>query len=468
MPDPRDEEELGELPPLDGEAEDEQPGSAPVEEEPGSTTDEGGLDDSTGEDSPLDARDVELDESDEGWINEEPDAGDLDLGPGEALDDGADGSFLDDPGEPGVAGEDFGLTEGPDAAVLDAGDEGPLDPDEEVREEDLPQLDADGEEDFEADPLPDLRLMTEEPLGLPWADRPWPRVGAPVPLASASAVACTTRWAVIAGRNDAGSFELLRVDLEGASQTLPAQGLVAGEVRALSVGEEVIAAVTEDRLFVSTDEGARFEPHARGVPIADAVLAHGALWARTRTEGLVVSLGAHRPPVRRPVPGAIAALSVDPRAGAVALVVDEARRPVALVRGRADGSLDRERLGSCPPCESSRLAVRGVRVAYVSRGSVVRREPGGVWKSFPWEGPVAAMAFLDDAGRMLLATYADSDDTAALVRLDEAGNAAIVARLGAGRAVVEPDETSFALAVDDPRGVVWVGGAFGVAAFSIP
>src|SRR5215472_17122034 len=104
MPDPRDEEELGELPPFDGEAEDDQPPrEVPVEHEPGSTTEDVGLDDTTGEDDPLDARDVELDESDEGWINEEPDAGDLDLGPADAIDEGGDSSSLGDQEEPGVA-----------------------------------------------------------------------------------------------------------------------------------------------------------------------------------------------------------------------------------------------------------------------------------------------------------------------------------------------------------------------------
>jgi hypothetical protein len=272
---------------------------------------------------------------------------------------------------------------------------------------------------------------------------------------------------LIAGRNESGSCELLRVDLEGASQTLRAEGLPAAEIATLSVEDEVVAAVGAGRLFVSVDGGARFEPHAKGVLIADALLAHKALWARTKTEGLVVSLGPHRPPVRRPVPGAVAALAVDVKAGAVALIVEEARRPIALVRGRPDGSLDRERLGPAPPCVASLLAIRGRHAAYAGRGCVVVRERDGSWKSVPWEGSIAAMAFLDDRGRLLVATYSDSDDTTALVRLDEAGKAAVVARLGAERAASAPDDAPFALAVDDLRGVVWVAGAFGVAAFAI-
>jgi hypothetical protein len=465
-PDPRDDEGLGELPPLDGDLEDERPVELPPDDRPDTAEDTGGLDDSTGEDDPLDAEEVELDDCDEGWLNEQPDASDLDLGPDSSVDDIVEESAFADHEEPGVAGEDFGLTEGPDLGGLDAGDEGPSAPDEEVREEDLPALDADDEGEADPEPLPDLR-GSEEPAGLPWADRPWARVGAPVPLVTATAVACAARWAVIAGKNESGSCELLRVDLEGASQTLRAEGLPASELRAVSVDDELIAVVGAGRLFVSDDGGARFEPHGKGVAIADAWLAHRALWARTKTEGLVVSLGPHRPPVRRPVPGAVAALAVDAKAGAVALVVDEARRPIALVRGRADGSLDRDRVGPAPPCDAPLLAVRGRHVAYAGRRCIVVRERDGTWKSVPWEGSIAAMAFLDDAGRMLVATCSDSDDMAALVRLDEMGKAAVVARLGTERAGGEGEEAPFGLAVDDLRGVVWVAGPFGVAAFAV-
>jgi hypothetical protein len=98
-----------------------------------------------------------------------------------------------------------------------------------------------------------------------------------------------------------------------------------------------------------------------------------------------------------------------------------------------------------------------------------------VWRSFAWEGRVTALAFVDDDGTLVAATYADADDTTGLVRLDVAGRAAVVARIGAVQNVVDPsdaaiqraDGRTLALAYDDFRGVVWAAGGFGLAAFAV-
>jgi len=80
---------------------------------------------------------------------------------------------------------------------------------------------------------------------------------------------------------------------------------------------------------------------------------------------------------------------------------------------------------------------------------------------------VTALVFLDDAGRVLAATYSDTDDTTALVDLDVAGGASIVARLGATRADPDSDGQVLSMAHDEARGVVWLAGGFGVAVFAV-
>ena len=84
--------------------------------------------------------------------------------------------------------EDFGIGEGAERSRLDFAEEGPVNADEELRDEDLPALDADDAPEEEGrtedDGLLDERVIGEEPLGLPWAAHPWTRVGPPLGLSS--------------------------------------------------------------------------------------------------------------------------------------------------------------------------------------------------------------------------------------------------------------------------------------------
>jgi hypothetical protein len=80
---------------------------------------------------------------------------------------------------------------------------------------------------------------------------------------------------------------------------------------------------------------------------------------------------------------------------------------------------------------------------------------------------VTALAFVDDQGTLLAATYSAGDDTTALVRVDRAGGASVVARIGPASGDADADGRVVAMAVDEPHGVVWVAGGFGVAAFAL-
>jgi hypothetical protein len=500
-----DDDALDELPPLDGDVR-EAPTPELEESLEDEDDDDASLDDATGEDDPADADglDLERDERDPGWLEEPVDSPDLDLGEAALVDLGDErsaGGDLDDADGPDAGEEDPGFGNAPERGGLDGGDEGPLGADDELREADLPPLDADEEGDLEDAALVEAGFAAEEPVALPWAAGPWSRVGAPVALASATAVACAPRGALVAGRTEGGVAEIVRVDLEGTSQSLATSGLDVGMVRALAVEGEVIAALVDGgEIRVSRDGGASFTPVAEGVVAAGFALVSGALWIRTRA-GRLVTIGADGARVPQSAvdtgPSWVAAMARDETgSGIAALVADEAGRVSGLLRaqGAGDGVLD-----ALEVPEASRLpavlAVRGAHAAYAGRrGGVVRGGADGSWTTHVWEGRVTALAFVGDGGALVAATYFEVDDTTALVLLDESPSGgggeprvSVVARIGPAHAEAsyaeasEPGEIGdtveveaaahgrvLALAYDDARGVVWVAGGFGVAAFAVP
>ena len=505
----RDEDDLEELPPLDGDSNDP-PETEPAQEE--DLIDEEGeaatLDDATAEEAAPDTTGLDLGGPEGGWLNEGAEAQELDLGDSTIVDFSDEGRAEGPPrgqggdaGAPGagraqdldedlgVGDEDFGFGDAPERGGLDAGDEGPLDADEELKEGDLPALDADEEGELEDAALLDPTFASDEPLGLPWAARPWLRVGAPVALAGATAVACIARGALVTAHLEGAEADLVRLDLEGACDRLSAEGLDPSRVRVLAVEGNHVAAVTHaGRLFLSSDGGSRFEPMAaaESIVVSDAVLASGRLWIRTCTGGLLATepipsqLASGEPALhsshalieRHPIPGVAAALALDsgnPSRDVVVLVVDDRGQPAAVVRPTAEASTRRQPIEAPDARSPALFAARRGHLAYAARGGgVVRQIAGGSWDSFAWDGRVTAMAFVDDEGTLVASTYSDGDDTSALVRLDSAGNAFVVARLGgAVQADARSDGLVAAMAHDEAREVVWVVGGFGVSAFSI-
>jgi hypothetical protein len=492
----RREDELEPLPPLDGDGKDppeEEDDFGDVIEE---STEDATLDDSTAEDDPPDVKDLDLDGAESGLTNDAAEAHDLDLGEDAAIADFGEEASSPAEDEPAVDDEDYGLAEGPERGGLDAGDEGPIDEDEELRDADLPALDADEEGDLDEAALIDAGFASDEPLGLPWAANPWLRVGAPVSLVGATAVAIAPRGAIAAGRGEDGAAELVHVDLEGSCERLQAEGLGAGAVVGLAVDGPLVAAVEQGgRLLLSFDGGRAFKPVSE--PIGDAVFsaveavfAQDQLWVRTRSGGLVmltapVGEGERSPPpvrIVRPregeqltversaVPGAASALTNDggtAGGSAVALVVDEVGRPTALVHASGSSPARREAVEAPAASSPPLFAVRGAHVAYAARHrGIVRRAGSGPWIWSEWEGRVTAVAFVDDAGTLVASTYSDSDDTSALVQLDPSGKATVVARTGSSPTDADSDGRVAALAYDDARGVVWLAGGFGVASFA--
>src|SRR5579863_3682614 len=267
-----DEEQLGELPPMDGDSDDSgeaEEGSEKNLEVP--PEDGGGPDeDGVSELLPQEA-DVSIHDTGGSWLNEEPEASDLDLGAlGTIVELGGDGSPSEDE-PPGGFDEDTELWDDARKTGLDGGDEGPLAADEELRDEDLPALDSDDEGEGADALFVDASFAADDPLGVPWASRPWPRVGAPLRLTGATSIACAGRYVVVALRAEERdgvkrSSELVHVDLEGSHTVLNATGFYGADVEALAndgTGSGVVAVVLRGgRLVTSGDGGVHFDDHA--------------------------------------------------------------------------------------------------------------------------------------------------------------------------------------------------------------
>lgn len=169
------------LPPLDGEGagEEEHGPAAPVEEELEHTRDIGdAFDDSTGDSDPVE--EIAVEGAEAGWLVDSEDSQGVDIGTFD-VGLGAEGKILEDdePDTRTTSDDEMGANDD-GAAVADAGEEGPLADDEELREEDLPALDADDDGDMDEEAVYDraaLALGTDEDLR--WDDRAWSRLELP-------------------------------------------------------------------------------------------------------------------------------------------------------------------------------------------------------------------------------------------------------------------------------------------------
>jgi hypothetical protein len=134
------------------------------------------FDDATGESAPVEELAVEGAEG--GWLVDTDTAHTLDLGTIDVVirpEDDDRVKLLDDEDSTGLAAGDD-LVADDETPVVDAGEEGPLDDDEELREEDLPALDADDDGDVPDDDLYDRALLIADDDELRWDDRAWGRV----------------------------------------------------------------------------------------------------------------------------------------------------------------------------------------------------------------------------------------------------------------------------------------------------
>lgn len=136
------------------------------------------FDDATGEDAPFDELTVEGAEG--GWLLDAEQDEALDIGPFDVV-LAPEGSVLDaDVAEVDLGADLDDLVSTDESFVADGGEEGPLAADEELREEDLPALDADEEGDVPDEDLFDRALLVTDD-DLRWDDRAWARASADAP-----------------------------------------------------------------------------------------------------------------------------------------------------------------------------------------------------------------------------------------------------------------------------------------------
>ena len=208
------------------------------------------------------------------------------------------------------------------------------------------------------------------------------------------------------------------------------------------------------------------------------------VWVRTESGMLLSAFGgspsasARSPAMgprlisEHPVGARVIALASAGDGEVVALLVDQANRATGIVRGLADGSLKKgaivlgEDVAKLGPPLRGVMAASGARVAFATQKGIVCGNVEGGWRAFALGGPPAALAFVEGGETLVAAVYSEAEDTTGLVRIGSDGLSRVAALLGATQADIESDGKVCDLASDDARGVVWVVGGFGVAAFS--
>jgi hypothetical protein len=448
---PDDDEDLGELPPMDG-AVDEGEVPAPEEEEELAElpADEGEdpFDDTTAE-KPADLEDVpEIDASDPtGLLEDAADAEDLDVGAHE-LDDDERAGLLDDADEPGVGDEDFGLDQAAEALVMDAGEEGFDADDDELREEDLPRLDADEDGELDDDALTDEWPAAQDEERPPWDDRAWeraldvPRTGlarSVVPLGpEEGALVAGAALVVLSGRG------ATPVEMKGIHG-----GAIVGVAR---FGADFVVATERGGVFVGRSGDFREVGRVEGTP-ADVVCDGTRLWLRTRAGALLSA--PKTGPWEKHFGTGVEALTVSGGA------------PLAVAGGRVVRGLERAPWGpplpALPPGATPLLRARGEIVLAGAFGAgAFRSIRGGAWERIDATTNVTALALIDDQGSAVLALHSAAEDRAWIARAGASDGARIVAEIG-GEADQEDDPRVLDLAWDDATRILWAVGPFGVA-----
>jgi len=472
------------LPPLDGD-DDERETDAPRLDDDEMPKDDGGdpFDDATGEEDAAPEL-VGLDDE-KGSLLDAGEADSLDIGAPDLV--GVEGDRLTDDGrEDERPHEEYGLDAEDGTSALDAGEEGPATDDESLSDDGLPPLDQDDDDardDAEAffDGELGAALGARAPTNATWSTL-WERFGPPLSLPASRALACVRAGVVSAGR------ELVRVDLEGATERLAARGLRGGEAtRVLVVADAMFATTERGGLFVSRDGGATFaevsgwrehvrpEEAAAGLDVVAS--SDGALWGRTAQGSLLTSADRGERWEKADVDGFVHALGVDEQGHVVVLVralaASEVLRRVAA--GWARTAIPGELLPHSMTGAANVLA-RGKSVAIaIEGGGVFRSLDGGVWSHLAGTASVTAMAMLDGSGTLVVALQGGGESGAGEDDVQPAQSSiAHLARIGAdGEPKVvavweernEGEAGVTAIAVDEAHEVVWVAGGFGVAAF---
>jgi hypothetical protein len=477
-----EDDELDDLPPIDGdEVEEEGDEAEELDEEPADGGDP--LDDSTGEDDPLE--EIEVSGAETGWLDDAGESDALDVGAPETFGEEDESPTLLDGAEENELGEDeltfgAGLGSEDDSLVGDAGEEGFEEEEEDLREEDLPRLDSGQDDTAESDDvdlleaLPDEEVMTEEPRP-PWDDRAWERVEGPAVAAAVEGIAWSADGMLVVGQG------LARVDRKSEELVaLDAVGLRGGAARGIAAtGSTVFVSTPRSGVLVSEDGGATFREangwRALFAPgeadgVLEIVVAGAELWGRGASGALVWS-GDHGTSWSRALPEhRFEAIAADAASGQiVALAREESSTSVARGANGEGGKLVVSSVAVLPAGRILSFAVHRDRLAVaLGRGAFrIDGTAGAAWERLEGTAGLTAMGFARGDGTLLIALHSEGEGRAWLLEARQGAPAFIVAEMGdvGASAAEEGDEARVrALCWDGAAGVVWAGGGFGLVA----
>lgn len=354
----------------------------------------------------------------------------------------------DDEGEGDAAAESWELSEAElgfevefTSSDDDGGEEGTLDPsDAWMLDQPLPQLDADddGDDMGEALFVDELDSLASYEEDLPaWSDIAWEQKS------------------------------LVLASLEKS-----------GELLSLAVGARRSAAVSaRGELFLSNDGGETFEKieeggELRGARLAEVAAAEeGPLYLLTSLGELFVRRDGESEPLRSSPSGLLAiaaakgeirAISADPERGLELLESDDA--------GASWSS--RELVGAALVVASApnpRLAATEGAFCMGSEAGLVMARGDGELTLIPGCSGTVALAFAGEGANapLIAAVYREMENRTVLIRVNAEGVAELVADLGPGDAMDDEDELATApnaLAWDAGRELLWVAGPLGVTA----
>ena len=476
---PSDEDELDDLPPIDGdEVEEEGDETEELDEEPLDGGDP--MDDSTGEGDPLeDEEDITGAES--GWLDDADESDGLDVGTPDTFgSEDESPTLLEGADEPDLGEDELSFGGGVggegDSLVGDAGEEGFEDEEEDLREEDLPRMDS-GQDDTEGDDsdllegLPDEEV-SEEPRP-PWDDRAWERVEGAAEVPAVDVLACGADGLVVGGQG------LGRIARGGVTVApLDALGL-RGAPRGIALdGGRVFVSTGRAGVLVSDDGGRSFR-EANGwrsllVPseaegALEIVTVAGELWGRGAAGTLVWS-GDGGATWALVLPDCrFEAIAGDATTGELVAVAREVAA-TTIARGAA-GRVVLERTGALPDGRVLALAAEQGRVAVALPRGAFRLE-GEVWTRLDGTAGLTAMTFARRDGTLLIALHSEGEGRAWLLEARAGAPALTVAELGdagggtndAGEEADGDDARVRALCWDADAGAVWAAGGFGLAA----
>lgn len=445
------------LPPMDGDADDDETNAPDESEELVDVHDEGDAQgDAVAGDDVIGGYELASEES--GWLAESEGSPDLDVGTelpfteDETLTSDVEPAFSPDEG--------VAFAEERDDVAADRGEEGPLEEDDDL-EAGLPAIDGDSSDEAEGggDIEPGLLDLSSEPAPHRWDDRAWERAEQAIDGALFAALALDGGHVLAAGDT------LVRRSGARRFQRLCVRGL-ATPMRSLAARGDNVAVVDGDgTLWLSADAGASFVDQGPAGRWTAVAMAGAKLWLGGDAGLFTSADGGSRWTLA--AEGAALGLVADGD-DVVALMGTLGATPTHVVRPGAGAvtqlsaplrALRLERTGGFSVC--------GPSIAFLAaRVGVFRSAGGEPFRRVDGTDDATAITLLDDRGSLAVALFDEDSERSLVLAVTPAGDARIVAEIGEGPS--DTCEKNRVLALRWSDGVLYAAGGFGLVALRPP